>query len=204
MKRATSAKRAGFSLVEMTIAVSIFSVIGYGLFVAVDAGNDSQRAVATATARAKELRTMNSMLANELKLAADGNITVAVLPDSNDQVTFMHPITNAGTLSWGVFDPTLGATEAEQNRENWKLRYTVETVVQGGVPNRRLVRQMLDDLDAIQSSDVLLEGLADGLEEPRGFSVTKVGDMWEVQVTLTGATAGGHGGGVHFHVRTRN
>lgn len=194
----------GFSLVETAIAVSMFSVIGLGLFAAVDTSNNSQRAVSQAVAIGKDFRATNAVLAGELKLAADNNITVVVLPDANDQVTFMHPVVNAGVLGWGVFDSSFGTTEAEQNRVDWKLRYTVDSVVEGGVTNRRLVRQVLDDLDAIQSSEVLLEGLADGLGNPRGFSVARAGDMWEVQVTLAGATEGGHGGGSDFHVKTRN
>jgi len=197
-------RRKGFSLVEVTVAMSIFSVIGYGLFAAVETSNGSQRAVSSAVAKNETMRSMKSIMADELKLAADDNITVVTLSDNNHQVTFMHPIQLAGSLGWGVFDPSLGPTEAEQNLPNWQVRYTVDSVVQSGNVNRRLVRQVLDDSGAIQNTDVLIEGLKGGGAIPPGFSVTRAGDMWEVQVTLIGTTNGGHGGGVSFHVKTRN
>lgn len=204
LRRNQRRNRRGFSLIEVTMAVSIFGVIGYGLFAAVDAGNNSQRAVASMVSRTQSMRAANATLAAELKLGTDSSIDVVVLPDNNHQLTFMHPIELAGALGWGVFDPTLGPTEAEQNRTDWKIRYTVDSVIVGGVTNRRLLRQVLDDTGAIQDTDVLVEGLQDGAAVNPGFSVTRAGDMWAVQVTLAGATGGSNGGGVSFHVKTRN
>lgn len=197
-------RQGGFSLLELMISLSIFGVIGYGLIEAVEMGGNSQEAVADAVESNEGMRSANSILSSELKLSSDDNITVVLLDDGNDQVTFMHPVQVAGVLDWGVFDATLGATEEEQNRPDWMIRYTVDTVVQGTTVNRRLVRQVLDDLDVIQSTEVVLEGLRRGDAEPRGFSVRRAGDMWEIQVTVAGATEGSNGQGEVFHVKTRN
>ncbi len=197
-------RAAGFSLVEMSISLAIFGVIGYGLTGAVQMGQASQAAVASMVATSGDLRTVNTILLNELKLTSDDNITVAALPDGNDQLTFMHPIEIAGVLGWGVFDTQLGTTEAEQNRADWQLRYTVESIVEGGEVTRRLVRQIIDELDAIQDSEVIIEGLRAGTDNPRGFSVTRAGDMWNIAVSLVGTTPGSTGKGVEFHVKTRN
>ena len=198
------ARDSGYTLLEMAISVTIFAIVGFGLVRAVDMGKGSQRAVAERVEANAQMRSVRSLIAEDLSLSDDDNISVEVLPDGNDQLSVMQPIVSGGDLTWGVFDMSLGDTDEDRNREDWKIRYTVDSVVAAWGTNRRLLRQIVDDLDVVQQSEVVLEGLRHGAGDPRGFSIAKSGDMWDVQITMSGESHGAHTQGVSFHVRTRN
>lgn len=198
------ATRAGFTLLETMISLTIFAVIGYSLAVVVDLGNDSQRSVLRVAAEDRSLRESTSFLTDELRSSTDSSIAVTTLGDGNSQVTFRMPVEVGGALSWGVYDKSLGATYADQNKANWSLRYTVRNVVTAGVTNKQLVRQILDDSQVVQKELVVAEGLRAGNLTPPGFRIVQTGDVWQVTVSTVGEYANKVGMKAEFHVQTRN
>lgn len=202
--RGVFSRRAGFTVLETMIALSIFGVLGYSVAVCVDVANDSQRTVYSVAAEDRALRESSSYLTDELRSSTDSQITVTTLGDSNHQLDFMVPIESGGALAWGVYDKNLGSTYADQNKVGWKLRYTVRNSVVGGIVNKQLVRQILDTGSLIREEKVVAEGLHGGTENPPGFRVVKSGAMWVVTVSTTGKSAESPGIKAEFHVQARN
>lgn len=203
MQRRT--RRAGFTLLEAAIATSIFALIGYSLTVCMATANDSQRTVFSVAAQDRALREATSTLTDELRTSSDSMITVTTLADSNSQVDLQMPVESGGNLLWGVYDRSLGATYADQNKVGWKLRYTVRNVDQGvGGTDRQLVRQILDTGSVVRDEKVVATGLNSGANAQPGFKVVKSGSMWVVTVSTSGHSAGTSGVETQVHVRTRN
>jgi type II secretory pathway component PulJ len=197
--------RAGFTLVEALVSVSIFSVVGYALAVALDVGHDSQRTVIRIAEDDRSLRESTRKLVDELRSTAEATITVTVLPDGNHELRLMQPIDVAGVAEWGVFDRTLGPDAASQNQAGWWIRYTVRDDPGGGAAaEKQLVRQIVDENLVVQRERVLAQGLRDGDDVPPGFSVVQQGDVWEVSFSTEGETEGTTGIREVFHVRARN
>jgi prepilin-type N-terminal cleavage/methylation domain-containing protein len=198
-------RSAGFTLLEMSIALSIFAVVGYGLAVAVDVSRDSQITVIRRVDENRTLRTSVATLVDELRVSADAQVTVAALPDGNSRLRFMVPVAVGGASTWGVFDRRLGADAASQNRAGWTLQYTVrDGVGVDGRLNRQLVRQVLDDAFEVQREDVIADGLRSGNDAPPGFRVAMNGDVWEITFSTVGQRTGEAEITEQFHVHPRN
>jgi prepilin-type N-terminal cleavage/methylation domain-containing protein len=196
--------RAGFTLLEAMIAVSIFSLVGYGLFLAMDIGNDSHGTVLSVTANSRAVRESSRILHDELSATSDASIQVAVLPDQNNSLTFQVPITVEANPSWGVYDRRLGATEAEWNREDWSIRYTVVSQVIEGTQTRRLMRQLLDEVGDAQFQETIAENLCAGTGEAPGFRVEDTGEVWLVTCSTSPDPEHQAISTNTFHIRTRN
>lgn len=197
--------QGAFTLVELSIALTLFTVLGYGLSLAMQSGGNASSTVSQMTAENGGIRELRGKLAGELEVAQEADITIAPLADGNHQLSFMVPIDDSGTQDWGVYDTSLGLDAASQNRVDWRFQYTVEVrPLGGGGVDRTLVRQIIDDTGAVQREEVMVSGLRSGTDVPPGFSVTQAGDLWEVTVS-TKRTDGNQGGRrVVFHVHTRN
>jgi DNA-binding transcriptional LysR family regulator len=101
------------------------------------------------------------------------------------------PIEIGGVLGWGVEDRRLGLDAADQVREDWSIRYTVESeagvqfaqaLVDGvALAPRRLVRQVLNEQDEVVRTDPVVDQLSSGAAKP-GFRVERVGDVWELRI----------------------
>lgn len=197
--------RSAFTLVELSIALTLFTVLGYGLSLAMQSGGSASSTVSRMTAENGDLRELRNRLAGELEFARDGDIAVTVLADGNHQLNFMVPIDDGAGPDWGVYDTSLGLDTASQNRVDWRFQYTVQVrPLGGGALDRTLVRQIIDDTGVVQREEVLVGGLRSGTDNPPGFSITQAGDLWEVTVS-TKRTDGNQGGRrVVFHVHTRN
>lgn len=202
--KGTRSQTTGLSLIEVMVSCTICAVIGYGILGLIDMGESSRETVSMVSGENQDLRDSNNRLMNDFQATSDSQVTVESLADSNHQITFMVPVTIGGNPTWGARDQSLGTDPESQSRENWRVRYTVKQVVDGsGGINRQLVRQVLDTGDIVQIERVVAEGLKSGLEVPPGFSVVKIGDMWQLSMATVGKD-GCEGRKVEFHVRTRN
>jgi len=196
---------SGFSLVELTVALALFALVGYALLCAIDSGRDCHQAVMRAVSDNEMIRETAGGLRNELRVSSDDVITVETLGDLNHQVTFMLPILVGGALAWGVYDQAYGADEELRTKEDWSVRYTSRMVTMGPGPQvRALVRQILDDEGEVFEEEVLVPELRGGDENPPGFTMIKSGDLWEITITTVGRVAATPGARAAFHVRTRN
>ena len=202
MKPTTNAARsaaAGYTLLEIMIALSIFSVLGYALMSALAISSGTQKAVNGASEDNRLLRAVTAQLTNEFRLTRDDLIAITVLADQNHEVTFQLPILVLGAAAWGVPGTDLPGTQTP-DAANWSLRYTVAAVVENGQQNRRLIRQVLDETQTIRSQEVVADWLRAGNDTWPGFNVVQTGDVWDITLSMTDTT----GGRAELHVATRN
>jgi prepilin-type N-terminal cleavage/methylation domain-containing protein len=203
--RGSAPARAGFTLLESIVALTIFAMLGYGLTVVVGLGHHSQRTVANMSAEDRSLRAATTAMIDELRVSSDSTITVTPLADGNHQVRFMQPIDVAGVATWGVYDKMLSTNPANQTHANWHVQYSVKDVPAGnGTVDKELVRQVLDDTDTVRLEKVLAEGLRTGAQNPPGFNMVKAGLVWQITLSTVGKVEGKAGIREVFHVRTRN
>jgi hypothetical protein len=204
IRKCTTRRVAGLTLLEMIASVAAFSMLGSALMLMTRAGKTTERSISDESDASRSLRTAARMLRDELRSSSNTRIVVTHLPDGNDQVRFPVPVQVGTVLDWGVFDPSLGGNEAAQNRAGWCVCYTVESVTQNGQTMRRLLRQELDQALHVQRQRVVLDRLRGGTGSPAGFTVHKQGAVW--QVTLSAEPRGGRGQGIQegFDVQARN
>lgn len=197
--------RRGFTIVELSISLVIFSFVGYALAVVVGVGRESQAIVSGMASIDTQVREATDLITNDLRTTQSSTVTVTTLSDGNSQVRLLQPITVGGSDAWGVFDRHLGQTAAQQNMANWHVQYTVRnTTAVNGNPTKELVRQLLDTNNAVQRTQVLVTGIEPGTANPRGFRVVNTGAIWAVTITTTGDAPSNAGMRASFHVQTRN
>jgi hypothetical protein len=174
--------RRGFTLLETTVSLGVFLVLSYSLVVTLDMATDSQSAVTARSSEVRSARATHAHFADELRQADPDDVLITQLADGNHEVSFRQPIMVGGAAVWGVFDISLGANEDERSREDWRVRYTVESASENGVTVRTLVRQIIDDAGDFVSEQTVARGLNSGTLAAPGFQVTRVGDVWRVQL----------------------
>ena len=198
------ARAAGFTLLEMSIATTIFGIAGYGLLQTVRVADQSHESVLESADGTRALREASATILDELRAARAADLSVTTMPDGNSDVRFTTPIEAAGVATWGVHDARLGASEEEQNREGWLLRYAVEAVQQAsGNTVRVLVRQVLDDTGAVQRQDIFLGDLS-GTSEIERFVMRPTGDVWEIELAAKDEGSPHHERTATFNLRIRN
>jgi prepilin-type N-terminal cleavage/methylation domain-containing protein len=194
-------RASGFTLIETTVALTIFAALGYTLSVVVALGKHSQTTITGLTTEDRSLRQATTDLIDDLRNGSDANITVTVLPDGNHQVVFMEPIDLGGVASWGVYDRTVNPNPMP----NWQVRYTVNDQPLGnGLIDKQLVRQVLDDTGVLKKQTVLVDNLMLGTQVPPGFQMVKTGAVWQITLSTQGKVEGKSGIREVFHVQTRN
>lgn len=203
-KQSIGAVRRGFTLLEMVVALSIFSVIGFTLMSAVRMAHQSHLAVVAATVENIDRREASARLIEELASANSATIEVVSLAGVNDSVSFELPITVAGDSTWGVREESLSQVPAEQSVAGWRVRYAVVAIPVNGVAQNSLVRQVLDELDVVRMQEQVVDGVRGGALNPKGFGVVVAGEMWELTLTTEGNAEGSEGRSTVFHVKTRN
>jgi type II secretory pathway pseudopilin PulG len=207
MKRLHCNLRSGFTLLEATLATAVFGVVGYGLAVAVGAGQETQKSILSTSVSNKEMRQTALKISSELRSCTNAHFAVSESQSGFSQIDFRMPITDNGTLTWGVHDKRLGPDSDEQNRPDWSVRYIVEedgTQSDGAGGVRRLVRQLLDENEEVRLSETVIEGLRAGHGIEPGFSVLPSGDMWNVTIRLSGHDEDQTGSKVEFDVWMHN
>ena len=202
--RSRGTQSSGFTLLEMIVALTLFSVIGYTLMSAVRMAHQSHSAVVASTIENGNRRKASTRLMDEFTSANSTSIQVVSGAGVNDSVTFQLPITVAGVKEWGIVEESLSSVPAEQSVAGWSIRYIVLDLPWNGGVRTSLVRQVVDDLDVVQVQDSVVDGLRSGALNPKGFSVEQVGVMWEVTLTTAGNANGSEGRSTVFHVKTRN
>jgi hypothetical protein len=200
--------QAGLTALEAVISVAAFAVIGYGLAAVMDFGRRSQETVGAIAVNNERRQESTAQLARELGATSDARIQVQALPDGNSQLTFQMPIEIGGVLGWGVEDRRLGLDAADQVREDWSIRYTVESeagldVAGLDLTSRRLVRQVLNEQGEVVRSDTVGDQLRSGAEKP-GFHVERVGDVWELRIATQSVDHDTPSLDTVIHVVTRN
>lgn len=198
--RGPRSAQGGLTLIELTVAMTIFAVLGYSLMSALSLSNNSRAAVENMVEENEELRAGAGAVTNDLRVSSDARIDIAELADENHEVTVQLPIAIGGVLDWGVPAHEIGAPEATDHQD-WVVRYTVTTGVdEHGAPERALVRQLVDAAGEVQKAEELVHGLTKGSDASPGFRVEKTGDVWEVTLS----TEKGAGKKEVFHVHSRN
>jgi prepilin-type N-terminal cleavage/methylation domain-containing protein len=199
--RESTRKTAGFTLIETTVALTIFAALGYTLSIVVALGKHSQTTITGLTTEDRSLRSATTDLIDDLRMSSDSTITVTALPDGNHKVKLMQPIDLGGVAGWGVYDRTV----APNPMPNWHVQYLArDLALGGGAVDKQLVRQVLDDTDVVKKETVLANYLQPGNQVPPGFQMVKVGLVWQITLTTQGKVEGRSGIREVFHVQTRN
>jgi len=202
LARNDAARRtAGFTLIETTVALTIFAALGYTLSVVVALGKHSQTMITGLTTEDRSLRSATTDLIEDLRTSSDSTITVTALPDGNHKVKFMQPIDLGGVAGWGVYDRTVSPNPMP----NWHVQYIArDQALGGGAVDKQLIRQVLDDTDVVKKETVLANYLQPGNQVPPGFQMVKVGLVWQITLSTQGKVEGRSGIREVFHVQTRN
>ncbi len=193
--------RRGFTLIEVILAVGIFSVVGVGLTQGVHIAQTTHQSVSTQSTSNSDIRDGIGLLREEFKSCRESSIVVSQVLNGNDQLEFQVPVDSPLGTSWGAYDRYLGSLPAERNRVGWTISYVVQNNALG-IPC--LLRQILDGGGALQREvQIVSNVLVDGHADAPGFTVTATGDVWEV--TLKTLTGDGQSTRTEtFQVQTRN
>ena len=208
MDKMTHATRAhgerGYSLLEVTVALACTTVLILGVASVLRGGRKASGFVRTETKAVKSLRDSTTLLANDLRNANPKTMSVAEVGDGNHILKISRLLeVRDGVMIWGVYDKSLGETEAERTKENWVIKYEMtvverrnttkdltkdqtldSTIKDEGVWfNRRLHRRLLDENGKIQQDRIVCTWL----RHPKGatapsFRVEASGLMWKVRM----------------------
>jgi len=192
-------RRRGFTVLEVTIAVAVFAVLGLVISETIGLAGSSHRTVVGVIENNRQMRDATGMLKEELRLTSEANMTVTVLPDGNSELTLMQPLAVGGAIVWGALNPQQGTTPEQQAAAGWRIRYTVIASADGN--GSQLVRQLLDDTGAVRRNETIAAALHPNVNP--AFSVVAAGEMWEVTLVTAAYTSGGQGREM-FHVKPRN
>lgn len=175
--------RAGFTLLEVMVAIVVFLAVGYGLTQAVGLADRSHGLVTRGSTLNASMRDTTGRLRSELQLASASRMTVETLPSGSHQLTMLQPIEVGGAPAWGVYDRRLGQDEESRTQPDWQVRYTVRTDAAGEL---ELVRQVLDAAGVVQLQKRLLSDVRDGSNGEPGFQLVDAGDVWQVTLRTQG------------------
>ena len=194
---ARSSRCGGFTLVEVSVAMTIFLMIGVAVSHTVKMADGSQDTVREMSEENKGHRKAVSELMDELRTAGAETLEVETDQDGNHILTFQQriPVGSEVELGWGVDDATLGT------QQDWQVRYLVKTEQPAGqAETRRLMRQVLNSEQALEREAEVLASLS---QEGPAFLVDSMGSMCQVTLVTEGL-AGGRESESVFHVRPRN
>ena len=184
-------RRRGLSLIEVTIAITLLSMIGYVAALSLRAGDQSLATVSSTIEINTSYREATGKLRGELKAAERSSITIVNLASGDRSIEFRTAIRGAGGPTWGVFDRRLAIDETACHKDGWTVRYTV---LVNGAGTKTLVRQVLDTAGTLQ----LVENLVTDVME---FRVTETGSVWVIELRTEGARGKRY---EEFDVRTRD
>jgi len=191
-RRGVGGSRAGISVVEMLLAVTVFSGIGYVLTMTLSASESTHDTVERTAEMNRSVRETIRSMSDELRAARAASVVVDDV-GGFDRITFQTAIEGAapGVPAWGAYERDLDLDEALCHRAGWSVRYVADP---GAAQPPALVRQVLDDVGVVQHTEVLLDAVT-------AFEVTATGDLWAVQFT---AVVDGTTRIEEFDVRTRD
>lgn len=176
---------------EVVLASTIFTGIGYVLSLSMRASDQSYGTVASSAAANEEMRELTHLVSDELKAARFDSVDVQDVGGFS-QLQFQTAISGVGVGPfWGAYERDLDLDEANCSREGWSVRYGVEQAQEGATT---LVRSIVDDAGVVQHTRTLTEGVT-------AFNVAAVGEVWVVALTTRGDEGTRH---EEFDVRTRD
>jgi hypothetical protein len=196
--------RRGYTLLEVTVAASIFTVVAYVLVAAVRLAGSSSDSVFERAEANHALRESTTRMSEELRGISETHLTITELQNGSCQVSFQMPIEVGGAAAWGVQDNAIGRTVEAQTKPDWSVRYTVEDVPLGAHDvDRRLLRQLLDEAGVVRFESEVLTGLSRAPGTP-AFTVSKTGLMWQVTLCVDDAGVQDNARTSTFQFRARN
>jgi len=198
-------RNAGFTLLEVLVSLTLFSVLGYGVLLALGVGRQSQDTVEELVDEAQAIRGASNAILDDLRATNAAHLSIDVLPDGNHSVRMQASIEVGGAITWGVHERELGPTPAEQDQAGWFVRYlVVDTSIAGGAVEKQLVRQVLDAGGELRLTRTLARGLRAGGGDAPGFRLVQQGAVWEVTLSTAGVHAGQPRTRMIFHAQSRN
>lgn len=181
------------SLVEVTIASTLFAGLGYVLLLSLRVSESSHESVASNADASEELRETASVMREELRSALMSSVSVMSPPGGTSVLTLQTAVRSSGsTPAWGAYDRNLDPDPDACHKAGWSLRYSVAS---SGVNQGDLVREILDDAGGIALTETLAHDV-------NTFQVTESGEVWVIQVATTASDGTSYA--EEFDVRTRD
>ncbi len=188
----------GMTVLEITIASTVFAIVAYTMMAGASMGVRSERAVAEMVVESRALHDTCARLEEELSNAKSLEVVHAVDEDGWSSLEFQMPFTDETGLVWGVVDRALGVSAEERARVGYSLRYEAAALADG---TRQLVRRILDDEGDIMHTEIVVPTLA--TSGAAGFTVTDTGAVWVVTIRYAQGTKA-QAQEVVLHVTSRN
>lgn len=167
---------AGFTLIEMMIASTLFVGVGYVLLMSSRASERSHQTVSRNVESNDKLREVTARLQDELRSARSSTIELTQPFAGTATIEFQTAIDGFAGPAWGVFDRRLATHEDECSREGWTIQYAVE---QGGLELNSLVRRVVDESGATHLVHTMVSNVVN-------FTVDATGDVWIIELETLG------------------
>lgn len=191
----------GMTIIELSIASLLFTVIAYGMVTAASMGIRAEQAVSRTVVDSRALHDACAALEEEIGYANLAAIEHVVDDQGFSTLTFQVPVVTDLGVTWGAYDKRLGKTEAERARAGWHVKYAHEIIPNSG-GQRCLVRYIEDDADDLQLREVLVDRISTAPAAP-GFAAVDTGALWVLTLRLPPDDNDVNREAV-LHVRTRN
>lgn len=173
--------RRGATIIEISVASAIFSIVAYGIVRAASMGVQAEQAVSRSVVDAKELHGALRTIEEELSMSNREAVEHVVDEQGFSTLTFQVPVVTDLGITWGAYDYALGDDDESRNRADWHLCFVPRIVPDTG-GERQLVRLVLDDALESQWEEVVVDRIA--TNGAIGFTAEDTGAVWVLTVRL--------------------
>ncbi|QDU85304.1 hypothetical protein Pla163_24320 [Planctomycetes bacterium Pla163] len=189
------------TIIEISIASLLFTVIAYGMVSAASMGIRAEQSMSRTVVETRALHDACAALEEEIGYANLAAVVHEVDEQGFSTLTFQVPVVTDLGVAWGAYDKRLGKTETERAQADWHLKYVPEVVPNTG-GQRCLVRYIETEANELKLREVLIDRISTAAGQP-GFVADDTGSLWVLTVRLPADENDVNQEAV-IHVRTRN
>ncbi len=168
----STSHNSGFSLLEMVIALAIFSLLMIGIITMTMSTEEAYVTIREDTEANYSLRQALTRISNDLRQSST-SIVVITPGAAHDKVEFQLPISQTGsTITWGA-----------EGQPGWRVLIFVEEGM--------LIRRVVDAEGMKMRMDTILARDVDDLfEGEKGFSITTTFGLCQIALRVTAERKG--------------
>jgi prepilin-type N-terminal cleavage/methylation domain-containing protein len=200
-ERAPEPGRRGMTMIEISIASLLFTVIAYGMVSTASMGIRAEQSMSRTVVDTRALHDACAALEEEISYANLATVEHEIDEQGFSTLTFQVPVVTDLGVAWGAYDKRLGKTEVERAQADWHVKYVSE-IVPGTGEQRCLVRYIENEADEMKLREILIDRISSTAAAP-GFVANDTGSLWVLTVRLPADDNDVRQEAV-IHVRTRN